>query len=335
MGRDIDGSYDGARDGHQAKCPETPLTCPNDCGSEMVKRKDMKDHRNQCPQEPMECPFREAGCEENLVRCQIEGHMSSNQQQHLLLVLKDCHETKAKLSKASKELLETKNELSEMKKELSEAKKELSEARNGVFLTKGWLSRLDKEVNGTLTTAVQLLSQGKEADTETIGFVITCSSRLRNIGDRVEVVMPKFSEYRRSGKVWRSPPFFYREAYKMCLAVYANGVGEGAGTHVSIAILLLEMLTGVDAYQLQKTGCVHVSTPTSSYTSRQLANSNGIQSINVCFCQPIGILAQMLQLSNKRDKFCSLESPHLHLVNDNLSLTVFFIEPCCLQVSIC
>ena len=243
--------------------------------------------------------------------------------------LKDCHETKTKLSKASKELLETKNELSEMKKELSEAKKELSEAKNGVSLTKGWLSRLDKEVNGTLTTAVQLLSRGKEADTETIGFVITCSSRLRNIGDRVEVVMPKFSEYRRSGKVWRSPPFFYREAYKMCLAVYANGVGEGASTHVSIAILLLEMLTGVDAYQLQKTGCVY--TP----TSRQLANSDGIQSINVCFCQLTGILAQMLQLSNKRDKFCSLESPHLYLVNDNLSLTVFFIEPCCLQVSIC
>ena len=97
----------------------------------------------------------------------------------------------------------------------------------------------------------------------------------------------------------------------MCLAVYANGVGEGAGTHVSIAILLLEMLTGVDAYQLQKTGCV--STPTSSYSVRQLSNSNGIQSINVCFSQPTGILAQMLQLRNKRDQFCSLESPHLYL----------------------
>ena len=70
MGRDIDGSYGG--DGHQAKCPETPLTCPNDCGSEMVKRKDMKDHRSQCPQEQVKCTFREAGCEENLVRCQVK-----------------------------------------------------------------------------------------------------------------------------------------------------------------------------------------------------------------------------------------------------------------------
>ena len=32
--------------------------------------------------------------------------------------------------------------------------------------------------------------------------------------------MPKFSEYRRSGKVWHSPPFYYRGGYKMCLKEY-------------------------------------------------------------------------------------------------------------------
>jgi septation ring formation regulator EzrA len=167
--------------------------------------------------------------------------MSSNpQQQHLLLVLKDCCETKKKLSKASKELLETKNELSEMKKEFSETKKELSEAKKGVSVAKDWLSQLNKEqleAKGTLTMAVQLLSQGKAEDKETIGFVITCSSSLKNIGDCMEVVMPKFSEYRRSGKVWHSSPFYYGEGYKMCLAVYANGVGVGAGTHACMSLL--------------------------------------------------------------------------------------------------
>ena len=55
----------------------------------------------------------------------------------------------------------------------------------------------------------------------------------------MKVTMPKFSEHRRSGKVWHSPPFYYKEGYKMCLAVYANGKGKGAGTHVSVAILHL------------------------------------------------------------------------------------------------
>jgi hypothetical protein len=50
----------------------------------------------------------------------------------------------------------------------------------------------------------------------------------------MEIIMPSFSlsSYRRSGKVWYSPPFYYGEGYKMCLAVHANGVGAGAGTHV-------------------------------------------------------------------------------------------------------
>ena len=235
MGRDSGG-------GHQARCPEAPLTCPNECGSNSIKRKDMKSHRSQCPQEPVECPFAEAGCEEKLTRCQFEDHMSSDQQQHLLLVMKDHHETKRMLCKANKELSQTMKEFSETKKELSETKQELSETKEVVSNAKCWLSTVDKEVlevKGSLTTAVQLLRQGKEEDKETVDFVIACSSRLTNVGDSVEVVMPKFTAYRRSGKVWHSPPFYYREGYKMCLDVYANGVGEGAGTHVSVAILLL------------------------------------------------------------------------------------------------
>jgi hypothetical protein len=47
--------------GHQAECPEALLTCPNKCGMNNIKRKDMKDHRSQCPQEVVECPFAEAG----------------------------------------------------------------------------------------------------------------------------------------------------------------------------------------------------------------------------------------------------------------------------------
>jgi hypothetical protein len=71
--------------------------------------------------------------------------------------------------------------------------------------------------------------------------------------------------------------------------------------------------------------------PTSSIV---LPDKDGYQLINVCFCQPFGMLAQMLQLNNKKDRFCSLESPRLHLVNDNLSLSVLFTKPCGLDVYI-
>jgi len=36
------------------------------------------------------------------------------------------------------------------------------------------------------------------------------------------------------------PPFYYGDGYKLCLAVYANGKGAGAGTHVSVELLQMK-----------------------------------------------------------------------------------------------
>ena len=72
---------------HYDTCREFPLDCPNKCGAEAIKRKDMSTHRDECPLEPMACPFKEAGCETKLVRRDFEDHMSTlkQTQQHLLL----------------------------------------------------------------------------------------------------------------------------------------------------------------------------------------------------------------------------------------------------------
>ena len=178
--------------GHHAECSEAPLTCPNKCGADKIKRKDMESHRNQCLQEPVECPFAEAGCKFTLCRHQLEDHMTSQQQQHLLTLLTDYRKTKNKLCNLEKELSKTKEKLCEAKSKLA-----MAEDR------------------------------------------ITSLSKLQKAGDFVTVKMPNFSEYCHNGKAWQSPPFYYREGYKMCLAVYANGVGEGAGTHVSVSLFLL------------------------------------------------------------------------------------------------
>ena len=130
----------------------------------------MDSHREKCPHESVKCPFIEAGCEGDMPRHQLESHMTSNQQRHLLLVMKDLHRVKSKLSEA------------EAKHNVTEAKLNEAEAK--------------------LVTAVQLLRRGQEIDKETVDFILTCSKRLTNRGDTVEITMPKFSEYYRSGKVW-------------------------------------------------------------------------------------------------------------------------------------
>ena len=60
---------------------------------------------------------------------------------------------------------------------------------------------------------------------------------LKHSEDEVTFCMTNFSLYQQTGKVWHSPPFYYNDGYKLCLAVHANGKGAGAGTHVSVELL--------------------------------------------------------------------------------------------------
>ena len=289
--------------GHQAECPEAPLTCPNKCGSTKIRRKDMESHRSQCPQESVECPFAETGCKEKLKHCEVEIHMSSNQQQHLLLVMKDYRETKRELSETKRELFETKGELSETKKELLEAK-------------------------GSLTTAVQLLRQGREADKETVDYVIACSSKLTKTYDSVKVIMPKFSEYRRSGKVWHSPPFYYREGYKMCLAVYANGVGNIGYTHISVTLLLLK-----GEHDIVYTHQLVVKCNNRYCTLRETL-PEGQKWFNVCQYQPLSRYSKAVNVLSQRYTFCTHKYVASKLVNDCLTFNIEYSDECYLTVSV-
>ena len=63
---------------------------------------------------------------------------------------------------------------------------------------------------------------------------------LKSIGDQVTFHMYDYSLYKHTGKVWHSPPFYFEDGYKLCLAVYANGKGAGAGTHVSVELLQMK-----------------------------------------------------------------------------------------------
>ena len=113
---------------HQAICPEAPLPCPNECGSKDIKRKDMENHRSKCPQEPVECPFAEAGCKSVLRRHQLEDHMTSSLQQHVMMVMKDYKQTKSEFREVKEKLHKTESELDKTKQKLGETEKQLTKA---------------------------------------------------------------------------------------------------------------------------------------------------------------------------------------------------------------
>ena len=275
--------------GHQAKCPEVPLSCPNHCGSKRIKRKDMENHRSKCPQESVECPFAEAGCKSYLLRHKLEDHMTSSQQQHLMMVMNDYKKTKSEFREVKEKLQKTESELNKTKQKLCETESKLDDA-------------------------LALLSTSE----------VNLTNKLATKGDSIKVRMSNFSEHRRSGKVWHSPPFYYREGYKMCLGVYANGVGKGAGTHVSVSLLLLK-------------GCYddQLKWPIPCVSSYLHAYVDGFTQFNLSMCDPI----QRAELNEFKeitvcDQFCPFNNKALNLVNDCFTLKVTMLQESVLSVQI-
>lgn len=72
---------------HYPVCPNFPLNCPNKCGAKEIKRCDMPTHQKQCPLEPVQCPFLQVGCDVRLIRKNLEEHVASQIQTHLLLTV--------------------------------------------------------------------------------------------------------------------------------------------------------------------------------------------------------------------------------------------------------
>ena len=281
--------------GHQAECPEVPLTCPNKCGADKIKRKNMKSHHSQCPQEPVECPFAEAGCSDDIRRHQLASHMTTSLQQHLILLTIDYKQLKVDHNQLTGEFCEVKAKLSKAETELTETKLQLYEA------------------------------EARLTFSEDLG---NSANKLKKMGDSVKFTMPKFSEYRRSRKVWHSPPFYYREGYKMCLEVDANGVGEGAGTHVSVAILHLKGAYD-DQFKWPMKSCF-----SHGYV---IGTMSCIREGDYQFCVCCSLQHQQVNEHEQVDyynEFCSLNSKALHLVNDCLTFNVEF-NLCYLKVTLC
>ena len=189
---------------HYGECPHYPLPCPNKCGTTGIRRADMDNHRSRCELEPVECPFHEAGCKVHVVRKEFDSHMSRNQQNHLLVLLGAYQETKRELDENRRE---TKRKLDESQTKLHNTSLKLLETR--------------KELEESKPNPVEQMT-------------------LKRFGDEVTFCMNDYSLYKHTGKVWHSPPFYYKDGYKLCLAVYANGKGAGAGTHVSVELLQMK-----------------------------------------------------------------------------------------------
>ena len=70
---------------HVFTCPCRPVSCPNDCGEELLS-KDLDGHlTNACSLQVIDCCFSYAGCEAKVLRRDMEAHIGENIVTHMCL----------------------------------------------------------------------------------------------------------------------------------------------------------------------------------------------------------------------------------------------------------
>ena len=71
---------------HFPECPNYPLTCPNKCTKNPIKRRQLQKHLDLCPNAMIPCPFSEVGCKAKVKRSNLKKHGDSNFIHHQTLI---------------------------------------------------------------------------------------------------------------------------------------------------------------------------------------------------------------------------------------------------------
>ena len=236
---------------HYSECPEYPLACPNRCGVTGIRRRAMPDHHSSCPLEPLDCPFKDAGCTEKIARKGMEDHMTANQQKHMLLTFQSLQRSnqyiKQELHAAKQELHVTTQELHDTRKELQQTKQELqhSSRQREMDQQELWLLRdsirteidgLEEEVKNSYDTHCRYIAQQLSCVKSRIQV------SLEHSRNTLLIHVIDFLQLRKEKRAWHSPPFSIDNRVRVRLAVYPSGVGRGQGSHVSVSLILVEVV---------------------------------------------------------------------------------------------
>jgi len=99
--------------GHEGSCPESQIECPQGCGVTVVSRC-MAEHRGMCEREEVVCPC--PGCDERMLRADVDGHVAASVAVHLRKVCGRAMEMETKVA----ELGETQKHCARLEQKVAE-----------------------------------------------------------------------------------------------------------------------------------------------------------------------------------------------------------------------
>ena len=188
---------------HWLVCSKYPLECPNGCGAPAIERQHFKEHVEVCPLEVIVCSFHLTGCTVRLPRKDMSHHLSESQSTHLTLIPKVIVNMQQKLAEKDREIAQLQADM--------------------VRLTS---SSLDKE---------KRIAELERRDSQQLVLQQNTVSKTDYTYPPVNLIVPNFSVHKYIEDQWFSEPFYtHAKGYKMCLSIFANGVGKGEDSHVSV-----------------------------------------------------------------------------------------------------
>lgn len=203
-------SYKMVSEKHMAECPYFPIRCPNFCGV-TCEREVLDSHMLICPLEKVECEFAFAGCKEKFLRDDQDNHSEKAQKQHFSMLVKECSRMKRKIEETDEEMKTLKNAfLNEQRTKQKQVKK---------------LEHKMKEMEATLGETAGSL-ESRFFFRFPLYFTVTNFKQQR------------VNNYKCFSPSKRTHP----KGYKFEIVIHPNGVGEGAGTHVSISLRPIQTL---------------------------------------------------------------------------------------------
>ena len=166
----ITGEHQFIEGEHKEQCPKFPLPCPNKCEVGNVRREDKEEHRKKCPLEMVQCEYHNVGCEEKIMRKEMEKHNEEKLKDHLSL-------TKSKLAEqvedTQQEMAGTQIKLADkfadVTKQLEGTQQELTSTQLKLANSESKLTDVMQQVEGTqqelVSTQLKLAnSESKLAD---------------------------------------------------------------------------------------------------------------------------------------------------------------------------
>ena len=216
----LEGAYKVIISEHYDVCPKVPVACPNSCSNKTFPREELLTHVENCPLEKVSCHFQKFGCNEIVARKDMDEHMSSFQNSHLLLTLS----VTARLQHA----------VESCKTETAQLKEELQKVRSN----QQHLNR--QHANEMSATSSESVTPQSSFSVVERHLAARANHSLYEPIFPLIIQMTNFEQEKHSRRRWVSTPFYTEPfGYKLCLCVYANGCCSGEGTHLSVYIHLM------------------------------------------------------------------------------------------------